>query len=344
VAAEKHPHGLPKPFSSDPTQWLFKGHPKDSDEPLHVAVARLLGYQWPRQTGSSFSDCPALGPDGLEKLADADGVVCLDPLQGESSGAERLRALLAAAYGNEWSPAKQAELLGRVGATSLDQWLREKFFEKHCELFHNRPFVWHIWDGLGNGFNALVNYHRLAAPNGEGRRTLEKLIYSYLGDWIRRQREDQKNGVEGSDARVAAAEHLKKQLELILHGEPPYDIFVRWKPLHEQPLGWDPDINDGVRQNVRPFISASSLNARSSNACILRVMPKSIQKDKDRGKEPPREKQDLPWLWTWDKSGKIDFPGGEKFDGNRWNELHYSLKFKLASRERRSTIKKAQKQ
>ena len=27
VAAEKYPHGLPKPFSSDPTQWLFNGHP-----------------------------------------------------------------------------------------------------------------------------------------------------------------------------------------------------------------------------------------------------------------------------------------------------------------------------
>ena len=39
-----------------------------------------------------------------------------------------------------------------------------------------------------------VNYHRLAAPNGEGRRTLEKLIYSYLGDWIDRQRADQKAG------------------------------------------------------------------------------------------------------------------------------------------------------
>ena len=67
VAAEKYPDGLPKPFSSDPTQWLFNGHPAGADQPLHVAVARLLGYQWPRQTGSSFPDCPALGPDGLEK-------------------------------------------------------------------------------------------------------------------------------------------------------------------------------------------------------------------------------------------------------------------------------------
>ena len=45
VAAEKYPHGLPKPFSSDSTQWLFNGNPAGADQPLQVAVARLLGYR-----------------------------------------------------------------------------------------------------------------------------------------------------------------------------------------------------------------------------------------------------------------------------------------------------------
>src|SRR4029077_14376514 len=72
VAVEKYPHGLPKPHSDDPTQWLFHGHPKDSTAPFQVAMARLLGYRWPRQTGSSFPDCPPLGPDSLEAFADED--------------------------------------------------------------------------------------------------------------------------------------------------------------------------------------------------------------------------------------------------------------------------------
>jgi len=97
--AEKYPNGLPKPFSNDPTQWLFNGHPKGSDQPLHVAVARLLGYKWPRQTGSSFPDCPALGPDGLEAFANSDGIVCLPPVNREQPAANRLRQLLAAALG-----------------------------------------------------------------------------------------------------------------------------------------------------------------------------------------------------------------------------------------------------
>ena len=99
MAAEKYPHGLPKAYSSDPTQWLFNGHPKGSDQPLHVAVARLLGYRWPRQTGSSFPDCPAVRPDGLEKFADENGIVCLPPLNREQPGAARLRQLLTAALG-----------------------------------------------------------------------------------------------------------------------------------------------------------------------------------------------------------------------------------------------------
>ena len=93
VAAETG--SLPGRSVTDPTQWLFNGHPKGSDQPLHVAVARLLGYQWPRQTGSSFPDCPALGPDGLEKRADDDGIVCLPAINREQRAANRLRNLLA---------------------------------------------------------------------------------------------------------------------------------------------------------------------------------------------------------------------------------------------------------
>lgn len=91
VAAERYPNGLPKPHSDDPTQWLFNGHPKGSDAPLQVAVARLLGYRWPRQTGSEFPDCPALGPDGLESHGDADGIVCLPPINREQPAADRPR-------------------------------------------------------------------------------------------------------------------------------------------------------------------------------------------------------------------------------------------------------------
>jgi hypothetical protein len=339
VASEKYPEGLAKPQSRDPREWLFIGRPDDSEAPLHVALARMLGYRWPRQTGSSFLDCPALGPDGLEKHADPDGIVCLNPIKGQPAAEERLRALLSDAFGSDWSATKLSSLLAEAGFENktLDDWLRDGFFAQHCELFHQRPFIWHIWDGRRDGFNVLVNYHRLAAPNGDGRRTLEKLIYTYLGTWIDLQREAQRQGVDGADARLAAAEHLKRELERILAGEPPYDIFVRWKRLHEQAIGWEPDINDGVRINIRPFMMAKPLGARGANACILRVTPK-IKWEKDRGKEPQRPREDFPWFWGWDGT-TVDFAGGKTFDGNRWNNLHYTNKFKQAARERHSGAK-----
>ncbi|MCZ2076046.1 MAG: BREX-1 system adenine-specific DNA-methyltransferase PglX [Bryobacterales bacterium] len=339
VAAQKYPNGLPKPHSDDPTQWLFSGHPKCSDHPLQVAVARLVGYRWPRQTGSSFPDCPALGPDGLEKHADADGIVPLASIAGEASAADRLRALLADAYGEEWSAAKLRELLGEW--ESLEDWLCDGFFEEHCRIFHQRPFVWHIWDGRKDGFHALVNYHRLAGPNGEARKTLEKLIYTYLGRWIERQQDEVKAGKEGADARLTAALHLKAELEKTLEGEKPYDLFVRWKPLHEQPIGWEPDINDGVRLNIRPWLQTTlaPVTKPRKGACVLRVTPK-INYGKDRGKEPHRAKEDYPWFWSWDERTD-DFPGGAAFDGARWNDLHYSLKKKKEARERKQAEVKA---
>lgn len=322
VAAEKYPHGLPKPFSSDPTQWLFNGHPKGSDQPLHATAARLLGYQWPRQTCSSFPDCPALGSDGLGKHGDADGIACLPSVRGERPAHERLLHLLEAAWGDEWSNDTLSKLLAEAGSNRLDDWLRNQFFELHCKLFHQRPFIWHIWDGRKNdGFHALVNYHKLAEGNGKGRRLLESLTYSYLGDWISRQQDGVKRGEGGAEDRLAAALELQKRLVAIIEGEPPFDLFVRWKPIEEQPIGWEPDINDGVRLNIRPFM-AQDLPGGKTGAGILRAKP-NVHWKKDRGKEPMRDQAQFPWFWN-----------NGKFIGERVNDVHQTNDEKQKARER----------
>jgi hypothetical protein len=258
VAAERYPNGLPEPHSDDPTQWLFQGHPKGSTAPLQVAVARLLGYCWPDQKA-----------DALDALVDADGIVTLPALAGEASAAERLRTLLARALGSEWSTSVLDGLLtegGSPGAT-LETWLRDDFFAQHARLFHNRPFIWHIWDGRRDGFAALLNYHRL------DRGTLEKLTYSYLNEWIQRQRA--LGDEPAAETRLVAALDLQRKLKLILEGEPPYDIYVRWKDLAHQPIGWEPDLDDGVRLNIRPFVEAGILRSRFT-----------INWNKDRGTDP----------------------------------------------------------
>ncbi len=248
VAGEAGP--LPEPSSDDPTQWLFEGRPEVATTPLQVAVGRLLGYRWPEQAES----------DDLDAFADADGIVCLPSVAGEAPAADRVQEVLAAAFGDAWSPPKVRELLESAGSkkTNLAEWLRDEFFKQHCALFGNRPFVWHISDGQRDGFSALVNYHRL------DRKMLEKLTYSYLGqDWVERQRAGVRDDEAGAEARLSAALELQRKLKAILEGEEPYDVYVRWKDTHEQPIGWEPDLNDGVRLNIRPFVKAGVLKTFS---------------------------------------------------------------------------------
>lgn len=268
----------------------------------------------------------------LDKFADDDRIVCIPSVRGEDPASDRLLRLLHAT-GVDVASSRVQQALGKSqdGSSTLETWLRDKFFQEHCELFHQRPFVWHIWDGKQDGFAALVNYHKLAGP--QGKRLLESLTYSYLGDWITRQDADAKNNQSGADDRLLAAKELQEQLQAILHGEPPYDIFVRWKPLHEQPIGWTPDVNDGVRVNIRPFMRAEISRGRRG-AGVLRYPPK-IKWTKDRGKEPKRPSEDYPWFWGWDENNDdpTDFAGGDTFTGDRWNDLHYTNAFKQQARE-----------
>ncbi|MET4841514.1 Eco57I restriction-modification methylase domain-containing protein [Bradyrhizobium japonicum] len=366
VAAERYPNGLPKPHSNDPTQWLFDGHPRGSvdpnvapdrsinprlatphrvrpgmaERPLQVAVARLLGYRWPRQTGSSFMDCPAVSePDEVDRsgLTDSDGIVSLPALAGEADAATRLRDLIRAAWGPDYGEDTIRALLvaEEATATDLSTWLVDEFFDGHCKLFHQTPFIWHVWDGVRGGFSALVNYHRLCEGNGAGRRLLEKLRDSYLGEWIAAQRRALAAGEVGGEQRLIAAEHLRSELTKIIEGDPPYDIFVRWKPLFRQPIGWEPDIGDGVRLNIRPFLAAKPKITGRKDACILRVTPR-VKKHAgaDRGAEPHREKEDFPWFWAEDDDvAKEDFAGGTQFRGRRYNDFHYTRAFKQRARD-----------
>ena len=395
VSRERYPNGLPEPYSDDPGQWIFHGHPCGSvvwDEEtkwtshgprrvdatvLQVAVARILGYRWPAEHDPDMRMAAEMRTwvercSDLDTFADADGIVCLSSIGGDPSAADRLRQLLAVAYGADWSAAMERQLLVAAAgnsepADSIETWLRDRFFEEHCQLFHQRPFTWHIWDGRRDGFHALVNYHRLAGADGAGRRTLETLTYSHLGDWMARQEADRDRGLEGADGRLAAAQDLQKQLKKIIAGEQPCDLFVRWKPLGEQPIGWEPDINDGVRINIRPFMSAELSRGGRVGAGVLRAKPRIAWK-KDRGKEalkpgkrwkPPwsqdddhrgtdveedrelRPREEYPWFWSCPGAGllaeRTDFLGGPEFDGNRWNDLHYTNAVKRTARSR-STV------
>ena len=318
VAASNYPNGLPGPYSRDPKQWLFHGHPANASRgaPLHVALARLCGYRWPSETDSEMflSDeaCAWIAKAGALPAGDNDGLLGIPAIAEEKPLADRLRAYLTAFLGADWSDALEPRLVREADealdrktarASSLEAWVRDRAFRQHCALFGQRPFLWHISDGLKDGFSVFVHYHRLDQAN------LRKLTYTLLGDWLARA-EAEKNALRYEQGR-----ELQQKLEKILEGEKPYDIFVRWKSLAQQPLGWDPDLDDGVRQNIRPFIMAGVLTHDLSK----------ILKDKDRGKDVAS----APWY--------------DVFNGERRNDHHTTLAEKRAAREAAGKLVEAAK-
>ncbi|UAN51596.1 MULTISPECIES: BREX-1 system adenine-specific DNA-methyltransferase PglX [unclassified Serratia (in: enterobacteria)] len=335
LSKENYNQGLPKPYSDDPTQWIFHGHPCSSviwdeeskwtkegpvrfdDTVLQVAVARMLGYQWPTELDEQMELADeqrqlVKQAAKLNSFVDEDGIVCLPAVHGEAPAHTRLEKLLVAAYEDDWKAGALDKLLVSVGSKSLDLWLRDKFFEQHCKLFQHRPFIWHIWDGLKDGFAALVNYHKLDRPG------LELLTHTYLGDWIKIQQQGLNEGRDGAEERLTAAKNLQQRLEAILVGEKGLDIFVRWKSLAEQPIGWKPDLNDGVRLNIRPFLKVDDVGKKGAG--ILRIKP-NINWNKDRGNDV----ESAPWY-------SLGLQYGEK-EGARINDHYLSLTEKKAARE-----------
>ncbi len=228
---------------------------------------------------------------------DVDGLLALVPVLGERLLADRLRAYCAAAWADNWTASTEALLIAAAcerakdkppKQLTLDAWLRTHAARQHAKLFHDRPFLWWITDGRADGFTAVAHYHRLTSAN------LERLTYTVLGDWITRL---------GDDPRTEAARVLQAKLARILEGEAPYDIFVRWKPLEKQPLGWEPDLDDGVRLNIRPFIEAGVL-----------VHAPNAKYTVDRGKDVTS----APWF--------------KVFNGERRNDYHTRLEEKRAAR------------
>ena len=308
IAKNEYSDGLPDPFSDDLTQWLFHGHPANAATGIsvHIALARLSGFRWPAETDPDLrlSDEARAWIRRAADLpsGDNDGLLGVPAVAGEKPLADRLRAYLAAAFSADWSDglerrlvAEADEMLDKKTARdgSLEAWVRDRAFRQHCALFRQHPFLWHISDGLKDSFSVFVHYHRFDQAN------LRKLTYTLLGDWLARAK------AENNALRYEKGRELQQKLATILEGEEPYDIFVRWKSLAQQPLGWDPDLDDGVRQNIRPFIKAGVLTHDLSK----------ILKNKDRG----RDASSAPWF--------------EVFNGERRNDHHTSLAEKRAARE-----------
>lgn len=223
-------------------------------------IIHLLGYRWPEQDAFETEHGPILDPD----LVDEDGIIPLVPCADQPTAEQRLRMRLERQFGEEGAAKSEQEFRQWVGR-DIGEWLRKDFFKRHIQQFKQRPIAWHFTSPEGN-FQAFVLYHCLS------RDTLAKLRTQYAGGLIARFKAEQERAKQRGDAnevtrlqlQVEDVEEFRSRIEAIERGdEPKYRIRCRWKGEEEtgRPGPYAPDLDDGVKVNVRPFQEAGVLAA-----------------------------------------------------------------------------------
>lgn len=215
--------------------------------------------------------------------ADEDGIVPFVAVGGEAPLVDRVRAELDALFPNldlnQVEVGITNELKRRVKGyrrvETLEEWLRDEYFDYHTSLYQGRPIFWHIASAQGRGehaFGAIVHYHKFDHDR------LAKLRGTYLRDAMAHFRReaglaDQEGRTEDrqeSQAKLEEAEQLDRRLQWLqegTNGHPaPGDCRIRtpWKSDEQQPKGWRPDLDDGVVVNIAPLQTAGVLRTGGS--------------------------------------------------------------------------------
>ncbi|HEY2294760.1 MAG TPA: hypothetical protein VGM86_29000 [Thermoanaerobaculia bacterium] len=212
--------------------------------------------------------------------ADEDGVVPFVSMAGEPSLLERVLDQLHSFFPDRDIGQVEIEIVNEINQSvkgyrrtrSLAEWLENVFFGYHTDLYKSRPIFWHIASGQGTSpfaFGALVHYHKF------NRDRMAKLRSQYLREAIETfRREAALADKEGRaddraewQARLEEAQDLDGRLQWIQEGhhegpeggERDFRILTPWKTSEERPLGWDPDLDDGVKVNIEPLQKAGVL-------------------------------------------------------------------------------------
>lgn len=228
---------------------------------VSLSLLRMLGYRWPEQDAYEATHGPILDPD----LVDADGIIPLVPCGGQPTAEARVRTRLERSFGVDGDEQFLTDFRRYVGR-SLDDWLQRDFFKAHSSQFKSRPVAWLFRSSAGQ-FQALVLYHRLSPA------TLQTLRAQYAGDRIARLRADQQRARERNDTAAVSdlqlaiedVEAFRERIAAIERGDTLTDrVHCRWKDKEAtgRPGPYAPDIDDGVKVNIRPFQENGLLAAK----------------------------------------------------------------------------------
>jgi len=260
---------------------------RHTEDYFTVKLLRMLGHRWPMQDQyEKEQGKPFINP----KWVDRDGIIPLTPGTGEETLIERFRRFLDEEFGPEhgreveieagkilgWKPGDE---WGKQKPSPLERWFEREFFKRHVSQFKRRPIAWHLKSPKGT-FQVIVYYHKF------DKNCLQLLRARYVREVLeslRRQLAEAK--AEGTDrktlarvadleAKIADVEEFDRRLQRLLEGrDREARIWCPWKSPEEQPVGWDPDINDGVRVNIAPvqrlgLLAAPVLSKKDLNSLL----------------------------------------------------------------------------
>ncbi|MGI8552525.1 MAG: hypothetical protein ACR2PL_17310, partial [Dehalococcoidia bacterium] len=226
-----------------------------------ISLLRLLGYRWPEQDAREREHGAILN----QELVVQDGIVPLMAGAGFATAAELIQRRLEQDFGEEGAEQSLHEFRHYVGR-ELGDWLRRDFFKRHIQQFKQRPIAWHLTSPDGN-FQVFLLYHHLS------RATLARLRTQYAGTAIEGLRAEQERAGAAKNSalvtrlqlQIEDIEEFRHRLERIERGDELKDrIRCRWKDEERdgRPGPYAPDIDDGVKLNLRPFQEEGLLAVR----------------------------------------------------------------------------------
>jgi len=258
-----------------------------TEDYFSVKLLQMLGHCWPMQDQYEKEEGrPFIDP----KWIDEDGIIPMTPGSGEETLIDRFRRFLDEEFGPDCGTEaeKEAGMIlgwkkddewGQQKPTTLERWFEKKSFKRHVSQFKKRPIAWHLTSKKG-AFQAIVYYHKF---NAERLRLLRARYVRQTLEMLRRRLGEVKAAgqdrrtlarVEKIEVQIADVEDFDRRLGLLLEGrEREARIWCPWKEPDEQPLGWDPDINDGVRVNIAPvqrlgLLAASVLTSKDLKSLL----------------------------------------------------------------------------
>ena len=140
-------------------------------------------------------------------------------------------------------------------ATAINHWTAEHFFTRHLAETGREPEIWHISSPAGT-FQALTHYKRATKDRID---LLRSEILRRQLDTLNRHLKTATKNKKGSQVR-RLEEQIKDvrtfdiALGWLFEGTTPNArIWYPWKSPEQQPQGWDPNFDEGIRANVAPL-------------------------------------------------------------------------------------------